>query len=87
VFIASLLRDAAARLHIWFSRSSSVEKVDSASYSPPDPLGHLHRPSRRYAELNDEELQQAILEQTRELADIDPDFAKQLAQQKRATKH
>jgi hypothetical protein len=40
-----------------------------------------------FAELNDEELQQAILEQTRELAELDPDFAKQLAQQKRATKH
>jgi hypothetical protein len=37
VLIASLLRDAAARLHIWFSRSSSVEKVDAASYSPPEP--------------------------------------------------
>ena len=37
MFIASLLRDAAARLHIWFSRSSSVEKVDAASYSPPEP--------------------------------------------------
>jgi phage terminase small subunit len=40
-----------------------------------------------FAELNDEELQQAILEQTRELAELDPEFAKQLAQQKRATKH
>ena len=40
-----------------------------------------------FSELNDEELQQAILEQMRELAEIDPDFAKQLAQQKRATKH
>ena len=40
-----------------------------------------------FADLNDEELQQAILESTRELAEIDPDFAKQLAQQKRATKH
>jgi hypothetical protein len=37
VFIASLLRDAAARLHIWFNRSSSVEKVDGTSYSPPEP--------------------------------------------------
>jgi hypothetical protein len=34
-----------------------------------------------FAELNDEELQQA-----RELAELDPEFAKQLAQ-KRATKH
>jgi hypothetical protein len=40
-----------------------------------------------FAELNDEELQQAILEQTRDLAELDPEFAKQLAQQKRATKH
>jgi hypothetical protein len=40
-----------------------------------------------FAELNDEELQQAILEQTRELAELDPEFAKQLAQQKRAKKH
>ena len=40
-----------------------------------------------FAELNDEELQQAILEQTRELAELDPEFAKQLALQKRATKH
>jgi hypothetical protein len=40
-----------------------------------------------FSELNDEELQQAILEQTRELAELDPEFAKQLAQQKRATKH
>jgi hypothetical protein len=40
-----------------------------------------------FAELNDEEIQQAILEQTRELAELDPEFAKQLAQQKRATKH
>jgi hypothetical protein len=39
-----------------------------------------------FAELNDEELQQAILEQTRELAELDSEFAKQLAQ-KRATKH
>ena len=36
-FIASLLRDAAARLRIWYSRSSSVEKVDAASYAPPEP--------------------------------------------------
>jgi hypothetical protein len=40
-----------------------------------------------FAELNDKELQQAILEQTRELAELDPEFAKQLAQQKRAAKH
>jgi hypothetical protein len=37
-----------------------------------------------FAELNDEELQQAILEQTRELAELDPEFAKQLAQPARA---
>jgi phage terminase small subunit len=36
-----------------------------------------------FADLNDEELQQAILESTRELAEIDPDFAKQLAQRPR----
>jgi hypothetical protein len=37
VFIASLFRDAAARLRIWYGRLSSVEKVDAASYSPPKP--------------------------------------------------
>jgi phage terminase small subunit len=43
-----------------------------------------------FAELNDEELQQAIIEQTRELAELDPEFAefaKQLGQQKCTTKH
>ena len=43
-----------------------------------------------FTDLNDEELQQAILESTRKLAELDPEFAefaKQLAQQKRATKH
>jgi phage terminase small subunit len=40
-----------------------------------------------FSELNDAELQQAILEQTRELAELDPEFAKLLAQQKRATEH
>jgi phage terminase small subunit len=43
-----------------------------------------------FSELNDEELQQAIIEQTRELAELDPEFAefaRQLAPQKRATKH
>jgi hypothetical protein len=48
---------------------------------------HEHGRPGAFADLNDEELQQAILESTRELAEIDPDFAKQLAQQKRATKH
>ena len=48
---------------------------------------HEHGQPGAFAELNDEELQQAILEQTRELAELDPEFAKQLAQQKRATKH
>jgi hypothetical protein len=48
---------------------------------------HEHGQPGAFAELNDEELQQAILEQTRKLAELDPEFAKQLAQQKRATKH
>jgi hypothetical protein len=48
---------------------------------------HEHGQPGAFAELNDEELQQAILEQTRELAELDPEFAKQLAQQKRATEH
>jgi hypothetical protein len=41
------------------------------------------------ADLNDEELKEAIIERTRELAELDPEFAefaKQLAQQKRSTK-
>jgi hypothetical protein len=43
-----------------------------------------------FSELNDEERRQAIIEQTRELAELDPEFAefaKQLVQQKRATEH
>ena len=51
---------------------------------------HEHGQPGAFADLNDEELQQAILESTRELAELDPEFAeftKQLAQQKRTTKH
>jgi hypothetical protein len=48
---------------------------------------HEHGRPGAFAELNDEELQQAIIEQTRELAELDPEFAKQLAQRKRATEH
>jgi hypothetical protein len=48
---------------------------------------HEHGQPGAFTELNDEELQQAILEQTRELAELDPEFAKQLAQRKRATEH
>ena len=39
-----------------------------------------------FEELTDEELQEAIVEQTKELADLDPEFAAQLALQQ-ATKH
>jgi hypothetical protein len=40
VFIASLLRDAAARLRIWCSRSSTVESVAATSDATPDPTSH-----------------------------------------------
>jgi hypothetical protein len=43
-----------------------------------------------FPELNDEELKEAIAEQTKELAELDPEFAefaKQLAHQERTTKH
>jgi len=39
-----------------------------------------------FDQLNDEELRDAIIEQTRELVEVDPEFAKQLAQQTK-TKH
>ena len=43
-----------------------------------------------FSHLNDEELKESLYNFTKELAELDPEFAefaKQLAQQKRATKH
>ena len=43
-----------------------------------------------FEQLTNEELQQALIEQTRELAELDPEFAKELRlnqQAKGATKH
>jgi hypothetical protein len=51
---------------------------------------HEHGKPGDFSHLNDEELKAAIAEQTKELAELDPEFAefaKQLARQKPATTH
>jgi hypothetical protein len=51
---------------------------------------HEHGKPGDFSHLNDEELKESLYDVTKELAELDPEFAefaKQLAQQKHTTKH
>jgi hypothetical protein len=71
-------------------RTSALVSSGKAKVSGNVVQRHEHGKPGDFSHLNDEELKESLYDVTKELAELDPEFAefaKQLAQQKRATTH